>query len=907
MVDLDSGGAARPALETPGVPLSSPAGGRDGPRYGRVPSPLRLRNWRVRWRLVALVVIPTVAAIALGAVRIQAARDTAADFAQVDQLAVLGSDVTALAQAIEDERDLTAGYIAAHQSAAPDASALSQSILGELGRQYAVTGARLAAVERLAGQIGPAYPAVARADLGFALSRVAALTGLRGLAHSQISALPMITDYTDVVSAMLAFDNEIAVGSSNAQLAQTVSSLGSLAQVEDDASQQRAILYAILLQRQFGLGGLQTLIGAQSDQNSSLATFQTVAANLPAYQFPSGQSPAVLSSSLSEIQQFNDTVAGPALDAAQSIEQDAIIDGENGTAPAGNAQDWYADMSATLTDMRAVEGDELASITAQAGSLQSGAEDSAQLTAGIVLVLLLLVLLVTIVMARSMSRPLRRLRSDALDVAGFRLPEMVRRLSESQAAGRDLAIEPIGIDSTDEIGEVARAFDQVHQEAVRLAGDEALLRANLNAMFVNLSRRSQSLIERQLGIIDSLEQTEQDPDRLSHLFRLDHLATRMRRNSENLLVLAGQDSGRRLNQAVALVDILRAAISEIEQYDRVVLNVQPGVMVIGRAVSDVIHLAAELVENATAFSAEETQVYVGGQMLNSGGVLLEITDNGVGIPDDELAHANWRLDHPPVVDVAVSRRMGLFVVGRLAARHGVRVRLQHAKDGGLTALIWLPDTVAEPDPTPPLGSLRRRFDVDRHHQAVSGQRRAPSAATSGGGWISLSAAPPPSLPPPPAPPLPPPPTSPVTVPAAPPGPDTAAAAQAGADPGQDQRLPIFELVESDWFRRSGKTFHDGERSAGTTTTSPGWTSPADEGWRAAQVVASPTARERTRHGLPKRVPNANLVPGSVRQSEADDGGTSARSADEMRDRLTGFQRGVREGRAAAPTSQEDGA
>ena len=150
-----------------------------------------------------------------------------------------------------------------------------------------------------------------------------------------------------------------------------------------------------------------------------------------------------------------------------------------------------------------------------------------------------------------------------------------------------------------------------------------------------------------------------------------------------------------------LVDVLRAAISEIEQYERVVLNVQPGIQVVGQAVNDVVHLVAEIVENATTFSPEDTQVYVTGQPLTSGGVLLDITDNGVGISEQEMAHANWRLDNPPVVDVAVSRRMGLFVVGRLAARHGVRVRLRHAQSGGLTALIWLPETVAAPE------SLRR--------------------------------------------------------------------------------------------------------------------------------------------------------------------------------------------------------
>ncbi len=416
-------------------------------------------------------------------------------------------------------------------------------------------------------------------------------------------------------------------------------------------------------------------------------------------------------------------MAGPQADAALATELDASVSAQNGqsltkaTKGTGGSLGWYQDMSFTLARTRAVLGSDLGSATAQAGSLQQGAESSEKLTGIVVLVLLLLVLIITIVMARSMILPLRRLRADALDVAGRRLPDMVRRLSESEEAAESVQLEPIGIDSTDEIGEVARAFDQVHSEAVRLAGDEAMLRANLNAMFVNLSRRSQTLIERQLGIIESLEQTEQDSSRLSSLFRLDHLATRMRRNSENLLVLAGHEAPRKWTQPVPLVDVLRAAISEIEQYDRITLNVQSGLVIAGKAASDVVHLVAELVENATTFSRKDARVHVTGQLLHSGGALVEITDEGLGIADQDLARANWQLDHPPVIDVGVSRRMGLFVVGRLAARHGIKVRLRRAQSGGLSALIWVPETVAETEPAGPLGS-RRRFGTATGGQPV---------------------------------------------------------------------------------------------------------------------------------------------------------------------------------------------
>src|SRR5262249_11546614 len=235
-------------------------------------------------------------------------------------------------------------------------------------------------------------------------------------------------------------------------------------------------------------------------------------------------------------------------------------------------------------------------------------------------------------------------------------------------------------------------------------------RGNVNAMFVNLSRRSQSLVERQIRLIDDLEQGEQDSERLGDLFQMDHLATRMRRNSENLLVLAGALGWPPVGPSAWAGGVLRAAVSEIEQYERVTLNAQPGIAVRGQAVNDVVHLLSELVENATSFSAAETPVTVSGHVLNSGGVLLDITDQGVGMGAEEMAHANWRLDNPPVVDVAVSRRMGLFVVARLAARHGIRVRLRSASLGGLTALVWLPDEVITYETTPAPPGLRR-FEV----------------------------------------------------------------------------------------------------------------------------------------------------------------------------------------------------
>jgi signal transduction histidine kinase len=918
--------------------------------------------------------------MAFGLVRIQEAMKSAASDQRVEQMADLGYAVTHLAYAMEDERDGLAGYVATSRKRA--VSTRTGAPTTALSADYARTNAAAAQVTSLASGItsNSAFPAQVQSDLSAVLVRISDLPHYRAAAaHSLAPPLSVVTSYSDAIADLFTLNDQIAQGSSDPTLATSVRALGALSRTEDEASQQRGLLYAALINGQFEPGVAGTLTSALAAQQAEFAEFQSAA-------------------TIGQQQTYSNTVAGPPVDAAQAMEAQAIDSGGNGgnlavSLPAGSpksasvAATWNNDMTATLSDIRTVEQGLVNSVIAQSRSQHSALTRTAVETGIEVLAVLIVVLMITIVVARSMVRPLRKLRTGALEVAGLRLPDTVRRMSETDGEGVSLEVEPIDVNSSDEIGEVARAFDQVHREALRLAANEAALRGNVNAMFVNLSRRSQSLVERQIRLIDSLEQGEQDSKRLASLFQMDHLATRMRRNSENLLVLAGHDESRRWNQPVALVDVLRAALSEIEQYERVTLNVQPGIAVRGQAVSDVVHLTAELVENATSFSAADTPVTISGHLLSSGGVLLEITDQGVGIEADEMAQANWRLDNPPVVDVAVSRRMGLFVVARLAARHGIRVRLRPADSGGLIALVWLPDEAITRESAD--GPMPRRRPIDSDHSGpwpvmdetgagtgdggrgtveheVSVARRprfaplradgdmansgplsvtgpvprpestwatttgplpafrdsSPSAAEpetgpatppdgtlavggrdatqahsspTASGPLSSSASGPLSSPNSTGP-L----SSPLGSPSSPPRSPSGAVVPPAADAEEQNWLPIFETVESDWFRRV--------RRAVSTPSQPqevgsgSWASPADEGWQAAEVVHAPSSAGMTSAGLPKRVPKANLVPGTATApavGQAARAAASVRSAAVTRDRFASYQRGVLRGRAVA--------
>ena len=631
---------------------------------------LTLRNWPVSWRLIAVIVMALVIGLVFGGLRVSAAVDSAAGFGRASQLASLGQQVTGLVQALEDERDETTGVIS---GGSPDV----------LTPWYNATNAAAARVQALAAGVGGSFPANIQATVATVRSETtpAGLGALRSTAPASGDALAVIADYAGPIGDLITLNDQIAQGISDPGLVNDVRTLNSLSLAKDHAAQQRALLYHALTQQFFGDGEQPALTTALSEELADKASFETTAT-------PAEQS------------FFSNTVAGPKVNEAEGIE-DLILTSDSLDTPALNIGSpqapakWYSAMSNTINDMQTVEQQLASNIVARSQVLQGGAEQSARFTAILTVVVLLLVLIATLVVARSLVLPLRRLRAGALDIATVQLPERVRHLAESADPASSLEVAPIDVLSADEIGQVARAFDQVHAEAVRLAGNEAMLRTSFNAMFVNLSRRSQALIERLARTIDSLEQNEEDPDRLSYLFSMDHLVTRMRRNSENLLLLAGHDSARKWSEPVSLADVTRAATSEIEQYARVALSVQPGVAVSGQAVSDVVRLLAEIIENATIFSPKDTQVRVSAQELTSGGVLIEVSDSGVGISEARLAEMNLRLINPPVIDVSVSRHMGLFAVARLAERHGVRVRLRAGSPQGLTALVWLPDTLIE--------------------------------------------------------------------------------------------------------------------------------------------------------------------------------------------------------------------
>ncbi|MFG3010844.1 nitrate- and nitrite sensing domain-containing protein [Streptomyces cinerochromogenes] len=671
-----SGATASTTAAAPGnpKPTAKPSQGPTG-----TGSRMALRNWRISTRLVSLLALPVVAATSLGALRINENMD---DIQQLDNMKLLTDmtkQATELAHALQDERD---------QSAGPMAHGLKASDYTIKGYQEKTDRARdnfLDASEQIdAASKDGNLQGVRDALVGLA-NQLDDLAKIRKSAYtSKDNSTQTVESYHRLITQLIGLSQDMAEASSNPEMISRTRALAAFSTAKEYASEQRALIAAALPATTDTKGDLSEndrLYGqsAYESEGSELAIFRKIYANHDAEDLlkPITENNATIQSA--------DTYAKRSFDSPDGLQQ----------LPARSYKDWMDDSSTKIEQMKKIERTLLEEMEQKARELKSETQRDAIISGALILLVLGVSLVGAFVVARSMIRSLRRLQETATRVAQDRLPELVKQLSESDPQDVDTSVESVGVHSRDEIGQVAAAFDDVHREAVRLAAEQALLRGNVNAMFTNLSRRSQGLIQRQLSLISELESREADPDQLSSLFKLDHLATRMRRNGENLLVLAGEEPGRRWTRPVPLVDVLRAAASEVEQYERIELAAVPTTEVAGRVVNDLVHLLAELLENATSFSSPQTKVKVTGHALPDGRVLIEIHDTGIGLSPEDLAAINERLASPPTVDVSVSRRMGLFVVGRLSQRHGIRIQLRPSDSGGTTALVMLPVDVAQ--------------------------------------------------------------------------------------------------------------------------------------------------------------------------------------------------------------------
>ncbi|HWC43795.1 MAG TPA: nitrate- and nitrite sensing domain-containing protein, partial [Actinomycetota bacterium] len=490
--------------------------------------------------------------------------------------------------------------------------------------------------------------------------------------------------YSSMIANLLAAESELGGQTNDRNLIRNIATFVALGRFKEAASQERGLVYAAASTGGFAPGQFQRFATSLGAQDTWRAQFNTT-------------STGDQSSRLETIQSNPDVLK---VNELRNFLRNALLTGDASSNVDFSPAEWYERSTARVDLLRGVESSIAEDVAAASRAAQSSASREALLYTVILTIVLWITVGLSLWLVRSIVGPLRTLTRSANEVAEERLPGLVDKLQQTSDPRKlDVVPEPVPVRSKDEIGQVSAAFNSVHRVAIQVATEQAALRKSIGDMFLNLARRSQSLIDRQLELIDDLERTEADPDALDNLFKLDHLATRMRRNSEDLIVLSGAEPARRWSQPVTLVDVVRAALAEVEDYNRVELLPIDDIGVAGQAVSDVVHLLAELIENATSFSPPGTKVQVAGQAV-SNGYVLEIEDRGLGMSDDELVEANERLANPPMIDFALSRMLGLYVVARLAQRYNIKVQLRHSWYGGITALVLLPPTVAVRAPMP---------------------------------------------------------------------------------------------------------------------------------------------------------------------------------------------------------------
>ncbi|MFJ7960793.1 nitrate- and nitrite sensing domain-containing protein [Streptomyces sp. NPDC096319] len=672
------------------------------------------RPKRVRNRLVAGVALVGVTVLAAGAPAVLAASTELTESQRLVTLAELDRQAVTLAHSLADERDEVVAYIAAGRDA--------QS--GDARHKRRITDARSTRVDRQIDEIRPAAPTELRRDLaGLPSVRRAALTG-KG------TALEAHKAYSDIIGKLQALAGELAdktpARASDAALTEATRAPAALGRAVEQASVTRGLLVAAL-----SVPEPESTGELHYDAESGTYVADEPEGAAEAGRARDGLTAAAQQARVRELAALGDfdqaagatardslaaTVTGPDVKSAELAlasltDQPRLTEAERGTDPA--ALD--AALSARIEQMRGVESALATERVERLAALRDDDVEALELRIAFLGGCLLVAIGVSTYVARTLTRPLAVLRLGAARLAAAPEPhteeavrftgrndefaQVVRSLNALHGKLAGLAAQTERL--TDERAELTAAKEAVGAELAAqradLQGRVALLTADLERLkdtvhhtFVNLSLRSLGLVERQLGVIEKLEEREQDPDRLATLFKLDHMATVMRRHSENLLVLAGHEHVHGHAGPVPLVDVLRAAVSEIERYERVTIqSLPPHAQVAGFAADDLSHLVAELLENATSFSPPDAEVQLSGWLLESGEVMLSVQDSGIGMAVSRFAELNARLAEADP-EAFEGEGLGMRVVALLAARHGVRVELREQKPGGTAAVVVLP-------------------------------------------------------------------------------------------------------------------------------------------------------------------------------------------------------------------------
>ncbi|WP_327181689.1 sensor histidine kinase [Streptomyces sp. NBC_01334] len=681
--------------------------------------PPRAERWRIRPRtvrakIVCLLMVPVVSLLALWA---YATVSTAQDVSGLRQLQRVDSQVrapvAAAVAALQTERAAAVRYAT---EPAPgqggDLKALAERTDRAVGRLRLGDDATVADGQDLPTGVAQRLETFVSGAEGLPSLRTAVLDGSAGWEETY-------GRYTSTISAAFSVGGALS-GVQDAELGSDARVLLEFSRAGEALAQEGAVLAGARLAGRLDGERLRLFTGAV-DTRRTLT--ESAVADLRGPERTAWQRLA----------------AGTTYAALYAAEDRALADGPGAKAlAAAPASIWDKAHARVQNGMRTIEADAGRGVADRADPFTRGLLTPAGAAVLLGLAAVVASLVISVRIGRGLVVELVSLRNSALEIARRKLPEAMRKLR----AGEEIDVRaeaPPGPPSEDETGQVAQALGTVHRAALRAAVERAELASGISGVFVNLARRSQVLVHRQLSLLDSMERRSDDPNELSDLFRLDHLTTRMRRHAESLIILSGAAPGRAWRMPVSLTNVVRAAVSEVEDYARVEVRQLPEAAVIGTAVADLTHLLAELVENAAQFSPPHTRVRVTGEPVGNG-YALEVEDRGLGMGKETFTEANRRIAQSEALDLFDSDQLGLFVVSRLAARHGIKVHLRTSPYGGTTAVVLLPTAllhsgkpersareVTETGPRPAERVYARVSAADRH-TADRRQEAVPASA-----------------------------------------------------------------------------------------------------------------------------------------------------------------------------------